>query len=166
MNVNMLIFISAFILKQVCRCLFKCVCSDPCSVLHFSLFAFCKSLNVIGRAGSQNPSHNINTWKLCSLSSHAPTEPQPFSHWEKGFTHKMPFLRTPQLEQPNPRGAKEEIMQQMGWTYLKRLEFQLLAHFSSLSFVFPAWCPVLKQSLFPWKSLAALSPRWGAEQEG
>lgn len=27
----MFIFISAFILKQICRCLFKSVCSDPCS---------------------------------------------------------------------------------------------------------------------------------------
>lgn len=65
----MFIVVSAFILKQICRCLFTCVCSDPCSVLHFSLFAFCKSLNVVGRGNSQNPSHKIGTWELWRLSS-------------------------------------------------------------------------------------------------
>lgn len=78
----------------------------------------------------------------------------------------MPFLRTPQLEQPNPRGAEEENVQQMGWICLKRPEFQLLAHFSSLSFVFLAWCPGLKTIHAPVEILAALGPRWGAEQEG
>lgn len=151
----MFIFISAFISKQICRCLFKCVYSDPCSVLHFSLLAFCKSLNVIGRGGSQNPSHNISTWELLCIHRASATLPL-----GKGL-HPPDAIS----QDTSAQGAEEESMQQMGWTCLKRPEFQLLAHFSSLSFVFPAWCPVLKQSMFRGTPLVALGPCWGVEQE-
>lgn len=156
----MFIFISAFILKQICRCLFKSVCSDPCS----TFLPVCL-LQIPECSWKRRQSESFTQHRyLGALEPELPCTHSPTG--KKALPTRCCFSGCLRWSGWILEGLRRRTCSRWVGPASRDPSFSCWLISAPWVFVFPAWCPVSKQSLFPWRSLAALSPRWAAEQEG